>query len=260
MTAVVLTVGCGGEGADPRETATTAEARDRPAARAKLLATGRRIFDKQCSFCHRLNGNAPTAHAGARRLRLQLRRDRDLAGVRHRAGDEGVRRDAVLSRRTRPRQIRAVAMYVIANQGSDVDASAPPQERLTAGGQVFAERCQRCHSIAGRPLTGKPGKRGCLGRDRLPRRQAERPIHEERARRHRQHIHARTDAGGAGQAHGARSTTSRCTSRRSRRPVSRPAADAQTATPGRRTIWDRQTAGRLAPRRRGSAGESRGSL
>ena len=159
-TALVLAVGCGGgEGARPTGTATTARkpAID-PAARAKLLATGRRIFDKQCSFCHRLNGKRaprtpkPDAYGSSfdeidtSQAFIIERVTKGFGGMQSFQGE--------LS----PRQIRAVAMYLVANQGRDVDAPEPPQEQMTAGGRVFAERCQRCHSIAGRPLTGDPAE------------------------------------------------------------------------------------------------------
>src|SRR5829696_36483 len=60
VAAVALAAGCGeseeapssaGSAAKPART-TAIDA----ATRTNLLATGKRIFDKQCSFCHRLNG------------------------------------------------------------------------------------------------------------------------------------------------------------------------------------------------------------
>lgn len=157
--AVALVAGCGGaddagpaeEAAKPART-TAIDA----AMRARLLATGKRIFDVQCSFCHRLNGKraprtpAPDAYGSSFD---EIETSEAFVVERVTNGFGGMQS---FSGELSPQQIRAVAMYVVANQGRDVDAPPPSQEQLAAGEQLFADHCQRCHSIADRSQTGKP--------------------------------------------------------------------------------------------------------
>lgn len=147
-------LGCGSnDAADPK-------ARTAPglsaAARGELLATGRRVFVEQCDFCHRINGKRaprtppPDAYGSSfdeieTSEAFVMRRVRDgFGGMQSFSGE------------LTPREIRAVATYVIANQGGDVAAPKPSPARFAAGEDVFEARCQRCHSIADRPQTGKP--------------------------------------------------------------------------------------------------------
>lgn len=151
-----LALGCGGDGAaDPK-------ARTAPglsaAARAKLLAAGERVFVEQCDFCHRINGKRaprtppPDAYGSSFD---EIETSEAFVAQRVTDGFGGMQS---FSGELSARAIRAVAMYVVANQGSDVGAPEPSPEQLAAGEDVFEARCQRCHSIADRAQTGDPAE------------------------------------------------------------------------------------------------------
>lgn len=160
MLAVALgapAVGCGGSDAGPAATATAARAAAGPAAaRTRLLATGQRVFERQCSFCHRLNGRRapriprPDAYGSSFD---EIQTTEAFVAERVTKGFGGMQS---FSSELSPHKIRAVALYVVANQGRDVEAPKPPPPRLAAGQQVFVAHCQTCHSIAARPQTQEP--------------------------------------------------------------------------------------------------------
>jgi mono/diheme cytochrome c family protein len=151
--------GCGGSGGDrpgAGTTAATAKPAMDPGVRSTLLATGKTVFDEQCSFCHRLHGRrAPrTPHPDAYGSSFdEIETTEAFVADRVKDGFGGMQS---FGGELSPRRIRAVAMYVVANQGQDVTAPPPSDRQLAAGERVFASHCQRCHSIADRPQTHKP--------------------------------------------------------------------------------------------------------
>lgn len=156
---LVLAAGCGGgEDRRPAKAATTRTTPGDAASRAKLLAVGERVFVRQCDFCHRLNGRRParTPPPDAYGTSFeQVETSEAFVIERVTNGFGGMQS---FSSELSPRKIRAVAMYVVANQGRDVDAPERSQQRLAAGERVFEARCQRCHSIADRTQTGDPAE------------------------------------------------------------------------------------------------------
>lgn len=157
--ALALVAGCGGD-EDPRpgKATTTRTATGDAASRAKLLAVGEKVFVRQCDFCHRLNGRRPprTPPPDAYGTSFeQIETSEAFVIDRVTNGFGGMQS---FSGELSPRKIRAVAMYVVANQGRDVDAPERSQQRLAAGERVFEARCQSCHSIADRAQTGDPAE------------------------------------------------------------------------------------------------------
>jgi mono/diheme cytochrome c family protein len=159
LTAVaVVVLGCGGDDAGPAASvSTTAKPAGRTAAaRAKLLVAGRRVFDRQCSFCHRLHSRraprTPPPDAYGTSFE-QIETSEAFVADRVTNGFGGMQS---FGGELSPRQVRAVATYVVANEGDDVAAPAPSRAQLATGERVFEARCQSCHSIADRPQTAKP--------------------------------------------------------------------------------------------------------
>ena len=149
-----LVLGCGSDGAgDPKpRTAPGLSA----AGRAELLATGERVFVEQCDFCHRINGRRPPRNPPPDAYGSsfdEIETSEAYVADRVTNGFGGMQ---ALGGELSPREIRAVAMYVVANQGGDVGAPRPSPTQLAAGEEVFRDRCQRCHSIADRSQTGRP--------------------------------------------------------------------------------------------------------
>jgi len=162
-----LVAGCGSDdGGDGSAGTTTAAQRTRavdPARQAKLMATGRKVFFKHCNSCHSMLGKkftAPVIEFEAPSFdEVRLPKS---AYVRERVLSGGIAMQSFQGELTEF-QVDAIVAFVSTNAGRNVDndaADESPAEELSHGEQLFAERCHRCHGIAGEPRAGKPAYGG----------------------------------------------------------------------------------------------------
>jgi mono/diheme cytochrome c family protein len=157
----LLAAGCGGGGngspaTDARKTTPAHTTTFSPAREAKLLATGQRVFAKDCHSCHTLL-DRPRTHPTFEIHPPDFNEVRpEFAYVKHRATHGGIDMQSFDSELS-AFQIEAVALYVSKNAGRDVHGAAADQSPLLAEGkQLFAQHCALCHGIAGRGRTGSP--------------------------------------------------------------------------------------------------------
>ena len=151
--------GCGGDKAATAGGGTTARTHTTavdPAKQAKLMATGARVFAKNCNSCHSLLNR----HRTAPRFEVSPPNFNEvrpsMAYVKYRAEHGGIDMASFNGQLT-PFQIDAVATYVSQNAGRGVnDARADAGSQLAEGKQVFAQHCAKCHGIAGASRTGRP--------------------------------------------------------------------------------------------------------
>ncbi len=154
--ALIALGGCGGtqgggDASAPRTTTVDA------VRQARLMATGERVFAKQCSFCHRLLGiRAPrTPPPDAYGPNFDETRP-TKAYVLERVTDGFGGMQSFQGDLTRGK-IDAVATYVAAVSGRNLERPGLTGEQLAAGEAVFEAHCRKCHTLARRALTGKPG-------------------------------------------------------------------------------------------------------
>lgn len=138
--------GCGGEG--PRD---DAGARRR-AAHARLMRAGERVFAEQCRTCHPLLGRPNDEVHSDYAPPLDLDQvSPSPAYLRQRVESGGVSMGGFGGT---PSELRAVVAYLLEVGGREV---SPPAKVGAAdralGRAVYAERCQRCHQLDGRPAT-----------------------------------------------------------------------------------------------------------
>jgi mono/diheme cytochrome c family protein len=144
-----------GSAAAPR---TTADADGRTTvdadARERLMAIGKRVFVKQCNFCHRLAGKRPasTPPPDAYGPSFDHVKPTEAYVVKRVTG--GATAMGTFEGLLSPQKIRAVAVYVSTLAGRDVAEIEPSAATMAAGERVFEQRCQRCHTLADRELTG----------------------------------------------------------------------------------------------------------
>jgi len=146
--------GCGGDdskddgGTAAKTTHTTAVD---PAVQARLMARGKRIFAKNCHLCHELAGKPPGGPP-IEQLAPNLDEVKVPVSYVHRRVTSGGYDMGAFS--FRGEQLRAIVTYVATTAGRNVEADAASD--VSAGEQIFRTHCERCHTIAGRPMTGSP--------------------------------------------------------------------------------------------------------
>ena len=147
--------GSGGGGTTAAHRTRTVDA----ARQAKLMATGKKVFFDKCHSCHSMLGRkhtAPVIETEAPDFdEVSLPKP---AYIRERVLMGGFDMQSFQGELTEF-QIDAVVAYVGATAGRNVDndaADESPADELSHGEQLFAERCHRCHGIAGEPRTGRP--------------------------------------------------------------------------------------------------------
>jgi mono/diheme cytochrome c family protein len=139
--------GCGGSGGSAR--APPARRADIAAARARLMAQGRRIFAEHCQTCHPLAGKPNThVHTDAPPLNLdEVRPAPSYVAQRLALGGVGM---GSFRGELSPAQLRAVRSYILAAGGHAVAVPRdPPAGMLLLGERVFEQHCHVCHGIAG---------------------------------------------------------------------------------------------------------------
>lgn len=151
--------GCGGDKAATAGGSTTTRTHTTavdPARQAKLMATGARVFAKNCNSCHTLldrHRTAPTFEV----MPPNFNEVRPVfAYVKQRVMSGGIDMQSFSGEFT-PFQVDAVATFVSQSAGRGVDDAAADAGSLLADGErVFGEHCARCHGIAGEPRKGRP--------------------------------------------------------------------------------------------------------
>lgn len=151
----VLAAGCGGD--TKGGTASTARTHTvDPAVQARLMASGKQVFDKHCASCHTIAGKkahptfieSPIPNLDDVKPRVEYVEERARQGGFDMPGFNGELSAA---------QIHAVATYVAEIGGRNiVDTGARDSGALSLGQQVFAAHCATCHAIGGRSATGRP--------------------------------------------------------------------------------------------------------
>ena len=145
--------GCGGSGPRPATPRTTHTAAASPAAQARLMRVGSRVFAEHCRTCHPLLGK-PNTHVHTDAPPYDLDQVKvEVANIRERVltGGPGM---GGFTQELSPGEIRAVVAYVAAVGGRDVrPLTNVDPSRLAQGRQVFQEQCQRCHQLLGRRPT-----------------------------------------------------------------------------------------------------------
>lgn len=158
-TVVAAGAGCGGdddrEGSRPAARARTTTTVD-PAARARLMALGRRVFVEHCDFCHRLDGrrpprNPPPDAYGPSFDHVRPTETHVASVVTNGTTAMGSFRDLLPAR-----AIRAVALYVSTVAGRDVVERDTSPATMRTGEQVFERHCRSCHTLADRRRTDDP--------------------------------------------------------------------------------------------------------
>lgn len=134
-----------------------------PARQAKLMKTGRKVFFEHCHSCHSILGRKHTAKVIETEApdfdevslpKPAYIRERVLAGGIDMQSFQGELNEFELD---------AVIAFVGTTAGRNVDddaADAQPADVLDAGEQLFAERCAKCHGIAGKARKGNPSYGG----------------------------------------------------------------------------------------------------
>ena len=153
--------GCGSDSGDGDTTAaqkpktTTVD----PVRQAKLMKTGRKVFFEHCHICHIMLARKHTAPVIEEEApdfdEVSLPKP---AYIRERVLTGGIGMQSFQGELNEFEQ-DAVIEFVGTTAGRNVDddaADAQPAEMLDAGKQLFAERCSRCHGIAGEARKGNP--------------------------------------------------------------------------------------------------------
>lgn len=155
LAAIALGGGCGGD--DGKDTAAKpAKPAMDPAVRARLMATGERVFDEHCHACHTMLGrkHLPITSGEPPGPNFdEVRPNRDYVMQRIEGG--GIAMQSFSSEITE-RGKRAVAFYVTEVSGRNVDlaeAEGTPEE-IAMGREVFMNTCHACHGIENRHYTG----------------------------------------------------------------------------------------------------------
>jgi cytochrome c6 len=154
LAAATVAAGCGGSGTKRPSGPSKAQI----AAHNRQMALGARTFAKKCALCHTLAGKVahPTFIESPIPNLDEVKPK--LAYVRERIENGGFDMPTLANELT-PAQADAVVAYVAETAGRNVAVGASSADQA-AGQQVFAAHCQRCHSIAGRAATGRPGYPG----------------------------------------------------------------------------------------------------
>jgi cytochrome c6 len=167
--ALGLAAGCGGSSGKKAtksarsQTTTTA----RPAFSAALVASGERVFVKHCATCHSIGNRishpsfmeSPIPNFNTVKPKPEY--------IRVRVEGGGIDMPTIVNE-LRPGQLQAVIAYVATASGRDIEAGADASASVSMGEQVFKANCQACHSIAGRPSTGRPEYPGTRFEDVRP--------------------------------------------------------------------------------------------
>ncbi len=127
------------------------------------MKTGKKVFFEHCHSCHSMLGRKHTAAIIETEApdfdEVSLPKP---AYIRERVLTGGIDMQSFNGELTEF-QVDAVVAYVGATAGRNVDSEAAdesPAEQLSQGEQIFAERCHRCHGIAGEDRVGKPAYGG----------------------------------------------------------------------------------------------------
>jgi cbb3-type cytochrome c oxidase subunit III len=146
--------GCGGGGSkSSSKPHTTTVAR--PAVDARLAPAGAQVFAKHCANCHSIGDRIshPSFVESPIPNFNEVKPKPDY--IRARVEGGGIDMPTLTSELS-PAQIKAVIAYVATASGRDIEAGRDPSASLSLGEQVFRANCQACHTIAGRPMTGRP--------------------------------------------------------------------------------------------------------
>ncbi len=155
-----LGAGCGGSsgkttssGATSARTHATTVAR--PAFSASMVASGEKVFAKHCATCHSIGDRivhpsfieSPIPNFNEVKPKVEY--------IRARVEGGGIDMPTIVSE-LKPGELEAVIAYVSAVSGRDIEAGRDPSANVGLGEQLFDANCQACHTIAGRPRTGRP--------------------------------------------------------------------------------------------------------
>jgi mono/diheme cytochrome c family protein len=150
---VALGTGCGSSG--DSKSASKPKTTARPPVDARLAPTGQKLFAKHCANCHSIGDRishpefveSPIPNFNEVKPKPEYIRGRIEGG--------GIDMPS-LSGELSPAQIKAVVAYLYTASGREIEAGRDPSASLSSGEQVFRANCQACHTIAGRPSTGRP--------------------------------------------------------------------------------------------------------
>ncbi len=153
--------GCGGSDDKPGKTTAKPQLTAAQRARqARLVKGGKRLFLKNCTYCHSMLGRHHTGPIieGIEAPDFDEVRVKDEAYIHERLASGGFDMPGFQGQLSE-RQFKAIIAFISTTTGRNVDdaaADATPSDELAMGEQVFRSKCQSCHAIEGRPVTGKP--------------------------------------------------------------------------------------------------------
>lgn len=155
-TATAAIAGCGSDNAKQRAAvAARARARAQAARQARLVAAGRPVFVKHCATCHTIEGR--TAHPTFIESPIpnldEVKPRTEYVAQRVESGGFDM---PTIRGELSAAEFAAVVAYVSTVSGRDVAAPSADASVISQGEQVFREHCERCHSIAGRAMSGHP--------------------------------------------------------------------------------------------------------
>lgn len=155
-TATATVAGCGSDNAKQRAAAAArARARAEAARRARLVAAGRPVFVKHCASCHTIEGR--TAHPTFIESPIpNLDEVKPRVEYVDRRVETGGFDMPTIRQELSAAENAAVVAYVAEVSGRNVMPPSADASLVSQGQQVFREHCERCHSIAGRPMSGRP--------------------------------------------------------------------------------------------------------
>jgi len=152
---VLALAGCG-SGSSRDDERAAARARAEARAHARRMEIGRRVFAKNCTGCHTLNGRRyrdPIFEWEAPNLD-HVKLQRRYVEFRVETGGPNM---ASFQTGLSAAEFRAIVDYVVETAGSRVvDDGNQPQDLLDQGRQIFDQNCAACHGIAGNEMTGRP--------------------------------------------------------------------------------------------------------
>ncbi len=164
-----LGAGCGGSSSKTTSSSARTHATTvaRPAFSASMVASGERVFAKHCATCHSIGDRlvhpsfieSPIPNFNNVKPKVEY--------IRARVEGGGIDMPTIVGE-LKPGELEAVIAYVSTASGRDIEAGRDPSASVSLGQQVFSANCQACHTIAGRPRTGRPQYPGTQFEDVRP--------------------------------------------------------------------------------------------